>query len=324
MPPKTRGSSWRRQTQKRFGSPPSDTSSRDSGELRVSDLLNARSPRQSPYRRSPKSPRASTPILGNTSIPPLRASSLPLSIRSEPSSSRVPRRTSSLPNRSPNITPNITGTTLDYTNTTPRRPNTGATPRRLIRNILGLSGTRPRTPSFTGLDPMTLDRSGSGSRSRSRSGSRSQFSLSNTPPPPLPSLNISSIRRGGSTGRGRGRGKGGSIRIGRGRGGSIRGRGTGRGGIRGRGRGTGRGRGIGRGRIQRIPRHSGGGGGDSSGGGSSSSSGRSLLHNSPNFGPLDRRRGKRRKVTVTETRTVTTVRKGKPPRVNRTSRRHSY
>ena len=103
MPPKTRGSSWRRQTQNRFGTPPSETSSRDSGELRVSDLLNARSPRKSPYRRSPKSPpRASTPILGNTSIPPLRASSVPLSVRSEPSSSysRGPRRrkASSLPN----------------------------------------------------------------------------------------------------------------------------------------------------------------------------------------------------------------------------------
>ena len=293
MPPKTRGSNWRQRTQKRFGTPPSSSSSRDSGELRVSNLLNARSPRKSPYRRSPRSPpRASTPILGNTSIPPLRGSSLPLSIRSEPSSSRVPRRTLSLPNRSPT---NITGSTLDYTSATPRRPGS-ATPRRLIRNILGMSGTRPRTPSFSGLDPMSLD--------RSRSGSRSQFSLSNTPPPP-PSLNISPIRgsRGkgrGSTGRGTGRG---GSRGSRGRGG-IRGRGTSRGGIRGRG--------VGRG----------GGGGDSSGG--SSSSGRSLLHNSSNFGPLDRRRGKRRKVTVTETRTVTTVRKGKPPRVNRTSRRHSY
>ena len=314
MPPKTRGSNWRQRTQKRFGTPPSSSSSRDSGELRVSDLLNARSPRKSPYRRSPRSPpRASTPILGNTSIPPLRASSVPLSVLSEPSSaysrgSRRRRRASSLPNRSPNETPTgISGATLDYT-------STGATPRRLIRNILGMSGTRPRTPSFTGLDPGSMP----GSRAGSRSGSRSQFSLSNTPPPPLPSLNISPIRGsgkgrggGGSTGRGRGRG----------RGGSIRGRGTSRGGIRGRGIGRGGIRGV----EARRRRNFGGGGGDSSGGGSSNnSSGRSLLQNSSNFGPLDRRRGKGRKVTVTETRTVTTVRKGKPPRVNRTSRRHSY
>ena len=50
---------------------------------------------------------------------------------------------------------------------------------------------------------------------------------------------------------------------------------------------------------------------------------RLLLTNSPNFGPVDRTRRKGQKVTVTETRTVTTVRKGKPPRVNRVSRRQN-
>ena len=60
--------------------------------------------------------------------------------------------------------------------------------------------------------------------------------------------------------------------------------------------------------------------------GSSGSSGarrRLLLTNNPNFGPVRGQKRPGQKVTVTETRTVTTVRKGKPPSVRRESRRQN-
>ena len=62
------------------------------------------------------------------------------------------------------------------------------------------------------------------------------------------------------------------------------------------------------------------------GSGSSGSSGarrRLLLTNNPNFGPIQGQKRPGQKVTVTETRTVTTVRKGQPPRVRRESRRQN-
>ena len=49
-----------------------------------------------------------------------------------------------------------------------------------------------------------------------------------------------------------------------------------------------------------------------------------LLTNSPNFGPIRGQKKPGQRITVTETRTVTTVKKGQPPKVNRTSRRHSF
>ena len=97
---------------------------------------------------------------------------------------------------------------------------------------------------------------------------------------------------------------------------------------RGRGRGRGSGRGSGRGKGARASASSNSSPffSSSSGSGSGSSSGSSrrlLFNNNPNFGPINRQRRPGQKVTVTETRTVTTVRKGHPPRVRRVSRRQN-
>ena len=58
-------------------------------------------------------------------------------------------------------------------------------------------------------------------------------------------------------------------------------------------------------------------------GGSRGARRRLLFTNSPNFGPVRGQKRPGQKVTVTETRTVTTVRKGKPPKVRRESRRQN-
>ena len=187
--PRTHGGRLR---QTPFGTPPSDTSSRDSNDRRVSDLFNARSP----IRGSPRSPRASTPVLGNTRIPPLRARSNPWITSISPTT--PPRRAWSLPNLSPNITPTTPRALIRNLLETPRTSRTNPrTPARASR-------TNPRTPTFTDFDfPYNP-------------ASVSSFS-NRTPPPNIPISQIRNRRARSTISRG--------IRGGRGRGVGIRGRG---------------------------------------------------------------------------------------------------